>query len=206
MIIASVASTTAIAALTAKALNYTPDKWVVMSVGSDATTFQTILYTKKIMPAQSAAMLAGIVSASHAPSPGEATDEYVAAFKKINDQFNTGTDKTWDNNVLQGMNIAYQTVEALMGTGKNLTRKALINWMNTKGSTLTSAALAPVGFSSKTHEAYTGFWIGEYDATAVLKPVGASRVVYTTDSAAGPVTVSTFKRPAISADALPKAA
>ncbi len=206
VIIASVASTTAIAALTAKALNYTPDKWVVMSVGSDATTFQTILYTKKIMPAQSAAMLAGIVSASHAPSPGEATDEYVAAFKKINDQYNTGADKTWDNNVLQGMNIAYQTVEALMGTGKNLTRKALINWMETKGSTLTSAALAPVGYSSKTHEAYTGFWIGEYDATAVLKPVGASRVVYTTDSGTGPVTISTFKRPAIAADALPKAA
>lgn len=206
VIIASVASTTAIAIKTASALSYSPDKWVVMSVGSDATTFQTILYTQGVPFAKSAGLLAGVVSASHAPSPGEASDEYVAAFKKINDQFNTGTDKGWDNNVLQGMNIAYQTVEALMGTGKNLTRKALISWMESKGSTLTSAALAPVGFSSKSHEAYTGFWVGEYDATATLKPVGTSRVVYTTDSAAGPVTVSTFKRPAIAADALPKAA
>ena len=146
-----------------------------------------------------------MISASHAPAPGDATDEYVKAFKQINTDFNKGADKVWDNNVLQGMNIAYQVVEALQGVGKDLTRKALINWMETKGSTLTSAALAPVGYSKTTHEAYTGFWIGAYDASTVLQPVGASRVVYTTDSAKGAVTVSTFKRPAIAADALPKA-
>ena len=205
VIIAAVASATAISFTTAKALGYTPDKWVVISVGSDATTFQTILGSKGVPAAMSAGMLAGVISASHAPSPGDATDEYVTAFKKINTDFNKGADTRWDNNILQGMNIAYQTVEALQGVGKDLTRKALINWMETKGSTLTSAALAPVGYSKTSHEAYTGFWIGAYDATTVLKPVGASRVVYTTDSGKGAVTVSTFKRPAIAADALPKA-
>jgi ABC-type branched-subunit amino acid transport system substrate-binding protein len=205
VIIAAVASATAVAVGAAKGLGYAPDKWVVISVGSDATTFQTILASKKIPLALSASWLTGMISASHAPAPGDAADEYVKAFKQINTDFNKGADKVWDNNVLQGMNIAYQVVEALQGVGKDLTRKALINWMETKGSTLTSAALAPVGYSKTTHEAYTGFWIGAYDASTVLQPVGASRVVYTTDSAKGAVTVSTFKRPAIAADALPKA-
>ncbi|MSZ46315.1 MAG: ABC transporter substrate-binding protein, partial [Actinobacteria bacterium] len=195
-IIAAVASATAVAISTAKTAGYNPDKWVVISVGADATTFQTILAGKKVPLALSASWLTGVISASHAPAPGDAADEYVKAFKQINADFNKGSDKTWDNNVLQGMNIAYQTVAALQGVGKDLTRKALINWMETKGSTLTSAAFAPVGFSKTSHEAYTGFWIGAYDASTVLQPVGASRVVYTTDSAKGLVTVSTFKRPA----------
>jgi ABC-type branched-subunit amino acid transport system substrate-binding protein len=205
VIIAAVASATAVAVGAAKGLGYAPDKWVVISVGSDATTFQTILASKKIPLALSASWLTGMISASHAPAPGDAADEFVKAFKQINTDFNKGADKVWDNNILQGMNIAYQTVAALQGAGKDLTRKGLINWMETKGSTLTSAAFAPVGYSKTSHEAYTGFWIGAYDASTVLQPVGASRVVYTTDSAKGAVTVSTFKRPAIAADALPKA-
>jgi len=205
VIIAAVASATAVAVASAKGLGYAPDKWVVISVGSDATTFQTILASKKIPLALSASWLTGMISASHAPAPGDAADEFVKAYKQINTDFNKGADKVWDNNILQGMNIAYQTVAALQGAGKDLTRKGLINWMETKGSTLTSAAFAPVGYSKTSHEAYTGFWIGAYDASTVLQPVGASRVVYTTDSAKGAVTVSTFKRPAIAADALPKA-
>jgi hypothetical protein len=46
--------------------------------------------------------------------------------------------------------------------------------------------------------------LGEYDASLVLKPLDGKRVVYTTDSAKGPVTVSKYERPAIAADALPK--
>ena len=156
----------------------------------------------------SAALLAGTISASHAPAPGDADDEYVKAFKKINDEFNTGPDKQWDNNVLQGMNIAYLATAALMGADKKkkLTRAKLIKYLDNKGSKLSSAAFSPLGYSKTTHEAFTGFWIGEYDATTVLQPVDGKRVVYTTDSAGGPVTVSNYKRPAISADALPKVA
>jgi branched-chain amino acid transport system substrate-binding protein len=59
-------------------------------------------------------------------------------------------------------------------------------------------------YSTTTHEAFSGFWIGAYDSATVLQPVGGTRVVYTTDSGNGPVTVSSYKRPAIAADALPK--
>ena len=204
VIIASVASTTAVAVSTAAALGYKPDKWVVMSVGADATTFQTILGSKGVPAATSAALLTGIISASHAPAPGEDTDPYVVAFKKINDDFNKGPDKRWDNNILQGMNIAYQTTAALMGVGKDLTRAKLVAYLENNGSKISSAALVPLGYSKTTHEAFTGFWIGAYNASTVLTPITTPRVVYTTDSGTGPVTVSNYVRPAIAADALPK--
>jgi len=183
-----------------------PTKWAVISVGADSTTFQGILGLRGTPAATSAALLAGTISASHAPAPGDTDDEYVKAFKKINDDFNkaTGAGKVWDNNVLQGMNIAYLATAALLGVGKDLTRAKLVSYLKNNGSKLSSAAFSPLGYSNTTHEAFTGFWIGEYDASLVLKPVGGTRVVYTTDSANGPVTVSNYKRPAIAADALPR--
>jgi branched-chain amino acid transport system substrate-binding protein len=206
VIIAAVSSATAVAYATAAQLGYKPTKWAVISVGADATTFQTILGSKGVPAATSAAMLAGTISASHAPAPGELDDEYIAAFKKINDDFNKGADTRWDNNVLQGMNAAYLATSALMGVGKKLTRKKLISYLEKNGSKLSSAAFAPLGYSKNSHEAFTGFWLGEYDASTLLVPIDGKRVVYTTDSAGGAVTVSNYKRPAISADALPKVA
>ncbi len=208
VIIAAVSSATAVAYATAGALAYKPAKWAVISVGADATTFQTILGAKGVPLATSAAMLAGTISASHAPADGDAEDEVVKAFKKINDDFNkaTGAGKVWDNNIMQGMNIAYLATQALMGVGKDLTRAKLISYLENNGSKLSSAAFAPLGYSKSTHEAFTGFWLGEYDAATVLKPLDGKRVVYTTDSGTGAVTVSNYKRPAIAADALPKVA
>ena len=208
VIIAAVSSATAVAYATAAALAYKPTKWAVISVGADSTTFQTILGARGTAPATSAALLAGTITASHAPAAGDAEDEYVKAFKKINDDFNkaTGSGKTWDNNVLQGMNIAYLATSALMGAGKDLTRAKLVSYLESKGSKLSSAAFSPLGYSKTTHEAFTGFWLGEYDSALVLKPIDGKRVVYTTDSGSGAVSTSNYKRPAIAADALPKVA
>ena len=222
-IIAAVSSATAISLLTAAKLGYSPEKWVVISVGADATTVQTIAGSQGVSAAASAALLKGMISASHAPAPGDSTDEYVSAFKKINDDFNKG-DKVWDNNIMQGMNIGYMTVGALMGTlntktvfsAKNnktcqanakkgtLSRVCFIDYMESNGSKIESAAFTPLQYSTTTHEAFSGFWIGSYDEKTVLQPIGGTRVVYTTDSGSGPVTVSDYKRPAIAADALPK--
>jgi len=204
VVVGAVASAFAAAVSSANKIAYRPAKWIVISVGADATTFQTILGARGITPAQSAGLLNGVISASHAPSPGEADDEFVKAFKKINDDFNKGPDKRWDNNVLQGMNIGYLMTAALLGTGKNLTRPGIIKYVKENANKLSSAALSPLGYSATTHEAFTGFWIGQYDATTVLKPVDSPRKVWTTDSAKGPVTELKYTRPAIAADALPK--
>ena len=206
VIIAAVSSATAVAYATAQALAYKPTKWAVMSVGADSTTFQTILGARGTPLATSAALLAGTISASHIPSAGDADDDFVKAFKKINDDFNKGPNKVWDFNIFQGMNLAYLTTSALAGVGKDLTRAKLVSYLKNNGSKLGSAAFAPLGYSATTHEAFTGFWLGEYDASLVLKPLDGKRVVYTTDSGNGPVTVSNYQRPAIAADALPKVA
>ena len=203
VVVGAVASAYAAAVGSALKIGYKP-QFIVISVGSDATTFQTILGAKGTPAATSAALLAGTISASHAPAPGEADDEYVKAFKKINDEFNKGPSKTWDNNVLQGMNIGYLTTAALQGAGKNLTRPGIIKYIENNASKLSSAALAPLGYSAKTHEAFTGFWIGKYDATTLLKPIDGTRKMWTTDSGKGPVTELKYTRPAIAADALPK--
>ena len=63
---------------------------------------------------------------------------------------------------------------------------------------------SPLGYSAKTHEAFTGFWIGAYDASSNLKPIDGARKVWTTDSGKGAVTELKYTRPAIAADALPK--
>ena len=205
VIVGAVASAFASAVGSALKIGYKP-QYVVISVGSDATTFQTILGARGTAPAVSAGLLAGTISASHAPSPGEADDEFVKAFKKINDEFNKGpaSGKVWDNNVLQGMNIGYLTTAALQGAGKDLTRPGIIKFIENNASKLSSAGLSPLGYSAKTHEAFTGFWIGKYDAATVLKPIDGTRKMWTTDSAKGAVTELKYTRPAIAADALPK--
>ncbi len=207
VIFSAVASATAVALSTAAQLQYKPEKWAVISVGSDATTFQTILGARGVAPAVSASFLKGVLSASHAPSPGDEEDEFVKKFKEINAEFNKADarGKAWDNNVLHGMNIAYQTVHALYGTEKeykSLTRANLIKYLENFGSKIPSAAYAPLGYSKSTHEAFTGFWLGEYDANLVLQPVGGKRTVYTTDSAKGPISVLNYTRPKLPADAI----
>jgi branched-chain amino acid transport system substrate-binding protein len=207
VLFAAVASALAIAVSTANAIGYNPANWVVTSVGADATTFQTILGARGVPAASSAALLNGVITASFAPAPTEATDPYVAAFKKINDEFNKGPDKRWDNNILIGMNNAYMLVQALNGVGKNVTRKNLISYLETNGKKMSGAAFTPLGYSKSSHAGYIGYWIGKYDAQTNITPVDAKRVVYTTDSGKGAVRVltdKTFKRAPVPADTIAK--
>ena len=207
VLFAAVASAFAIAITTANAIGYKPANWVVTSVGADATTFQTILGARGVPAAQSAALLNGVITASFAPAPTEATDPYVAAFKKINDEFNKGPDKRWDNNILIGMQNAYLLVQALHGVGKNVTRNNLISYLETNGKKMSGAAFTPLGYSKSSHAGYTGYWIGKYDAQTNITPVDAERVIYTTDFGKGAVRVltdKTFKRAPVPADTIAK--
>lgn len=207
VLFAAVASALAIAITTANAIGYKPANWVVTSVGADATTFQTILGARGVPAASSAALLNGVITASFAPAPTEATDPYVAAFKKINDEFNKGPDKRWDNNILIGMNNAYLLVQALNGVGKNVTRKNLISYLETNGKKMSGAAFTPLGYSKSSHAGYIGYWIGKYDAQTNITPVDATRIIYTTDSGKGAVRVltdKTFKRAPVPADTIAK--
>ena len=163
------------------------------SVGADANTLLAL--------GVKATTVDGVISASFFPDAKDVTDPYVKQFTEINTQYNKGV--TFDNTVLQGMNSAMLTVQALRAAGKNLTRTGLMRAIDTNGSTFASAGLAPLNFSATSRVGYNGYWIGQLNAKGELKPFGGKLTLYTTDSKTGPVEASTFVRKPIPKNGIP---
>lgn len=168
--------------------------WIAGSVGGDANT----LLALGVKPAT----IDGAYAASFFPDAKDATDPYVAQFMKINEKYNKGV--TFDNVVLQGMNSAMLTVQALRAAGKNPTRAGLIKAIEDKGSTFASAGLAPLNYSATSRVGYNGYWFGQLNAKGELKPVGGKVTLYTTDStsATAPV-LSTYTRKPLPKNGIP---
>ena len=192
VVLFGVSSATGAALGTAAVMKYAP-KWVLGSVGGDATTIKAL--------GVPAGVLYNATGASFLPATTDATDEYIKLFQSINTKYNNNA--VFDNNVLVGMNTAFVAVQAIAAAGKNPTRKALISALEKKGSTFFSAGLVPLNFSTSSHVGYNGYWFGTYSPTGELKPNGGAYAVYTTDSGSGAVVKSTYKRPAMPANGLP---
>jgi branched-chain amino acid transport system substrate-binding protein len=167
--------------------------WIAGSVGGDANT----LLALGVKPAT----IDGAIAASFFPDAKDTTDEYVKEFSKINAKYNPGV--SFDNVVLQGMNSAMLTVQALRAAGKNLTRTGLMKAIENKGAKFASAALVPLNYSPTSHIGYNGYWMGQLNAKGELKPFGGTLSVVTTDSTTGPITPSTFKRPSVPKNGIP---
>ena len=84
-----------------------------------------------------------------------------------------------------------------------ISRKSLMAAIDSKGATFANSALVPLGYSKTSHVGLTGYWVGEYSITGDLEPINKTYVTYTTDSGAGAVVKSTYKRPAMPAKGLP---
>jgi ABC-type branched-subunit amino acid transport system substrate-binding protein len=170
-------------------------QWVLGSVGGDATTIAAS--NKAYVP-----LLNGAKGFSFAPAPTDANDEYIKLFQSI--YAAAQPTQTFDNNVVAGMSNAFLAVQALKAAGANLTRAGLIKTIETKGSTFANPFLTPLGYSSTSHIGAQGYWVGTYGPTGALTPDGGKfeYAVYTTDSGAGPVVLSTYKRPAMPAKGL----
>lgn len=167
--------------------------WIAGSVGGDANTLLAL--------GVKATTIDGAIAASFFPDAKDTTDEYVKEFSKINAKYNPGV--SFDNVVLQGMNSAMLTVQALRAAGKNLTRAGLIKAIENKGSKFASAALVPLNYSATSHIGYNGYWMGQLNAKGELKPYGGTLSVVTTDSTNGPITPSTYKRISIPKNGIP---
>ena len=168
-------------------------QWVLGSVGGDATTIAAT--NRAFVP-----LLTGAKGFSFAPAPTDTTDEYIKLFQSI--YAAAQPTQTFDNNVVAGMSNAFLAVQALKAAGANLTRKGLIQTIETKGSTLAHPFLSPLGYSKTSHVGAQGYWVGTYGPTGALTPDGGKYTVYTTDSGTGPVVESTYKRPAMPAKGL----
>ncbi|MBM3698433.1 MAG: branched-chain amino acid ABC transporter substrate-binding protein [Actinobacteria bacterium] len=163
------------------------------SVGADANT----LLALGVKPTT----IDGVISASFLPDAKDLTDPYVKQFIDINTRYNKGI--TFDNYVLAGMNSAMLTVQALRAAGKNLTRAGLMSAIEAKGSTFASAGLVPLGYSATSRVGYNGYWVSQLNAQGEGKPYGGKLVIYTTDSGAGAVEISTFVRPTMPKNGIP---
>ena len=163
------------------------------SVGADANT----LLALGVKPTT----IDGVVSASFMPDAKDLTDPYIKQFSEINTRYNKGV--TFDNAVLQGMNTAMLTVQALRAAGRNLTRAGLISAIEAKGSKFASAGLVPLGYSATSRIGYNGYWVSQLNAKGEGKPYGGKLVIYTTDSGAGAVEISTFVRPTMPKNGIP---
>ena len=177
---------------TAAALKYAP-QWMIDSVGGDSTTLK--------LAGVPAGVLYNAIGFSPVPATTDLTDDYIKLFSEIYAKAVPGS--AFDLNVLLGMNSAFMTAQALKAAGPNPTRKSLMAVLNTKGASLFNSALSPVGYSGTSHVGLTGEWVGKYSPTGDLLPIGGTYTTYITDSGAGAVVKSTYKRPAMPAKGLP---
>ena len=168
-------------------------QFIFGSVGGDATTIAS-------KSAALVGLLYGAKGFSFAPAPTDATDEYIKLFQSI--YAAAQPTQTFDNNVVAGMSNAFLAVQALKAAGPNVTRASLIKTIETKGASLPSPFLTPLGYSATSHVGATGYWMGTYGPTGALTPDGGKYTVYTTDSGTGAVVESTYKRPAMPAKGL----
>jgi ABC-type branched-subunit amino acid transport system substrate-binding protein len=192
VILFGVSSATSAMLGVAAQLKYAP-QWMLGSVGGDATTIKAT--------GVPAAVLTNAIGFSPVPATTDMKDEYVKFFSDIYAKALPGS--AFDLNVLLGMNTAFMTAQALKAAGANPTRKSLINAINTKGATFANSALVPAAYSRTSQVGLTGYWVGRYSSTGDLAPIGGTYVTYTTDSGAGAVVKSTYKRPAMPAKGLP---
>jgi ABC-type branched-subunit amino acid transport system substrate-binding protein len=169
-------------------------QFILGSVGGDATT---IAATNRAL----VGLLNGAKGLSFAPAPSDSSDEYIKLFQTI--YAAAQPSQTFDNNVVAGMSNAFLVVQAIKAAGPKLTRKGLINVIETKGATFANPFLTPLGYSTTSHVGATGYWFGTYGPTGALTADGGKYTVYTTDSGSGAVVESTYKRPAMPAKGLP---
>ena len=168
--------------------------WIAGSVGGDANT----LLALGVNPAT----INGALAASFFPDAKNAADPYVAEFMKINEKYNPGI--TFDNVVLQGMNSAMLTVQALRAAGKNLTRSGLIAAIEREGAKFASAGLVPLNYSKTSRVGYNGYWFGKLNEKGELKPYGDKLALYTTDSTSSTAPVaSTYVRKPVPKNGVP---
>ena len=192
VILFGVSSATSAMLGVAAQLKYAP-QWMLGSVGGDATTIRAT--------GVPAGVLFNAIGFSPVPATTDMKDEYIKFFSDIYAKAVPGS--PFDLNVLLGMNTAFMTAQALKAAGPRLTRKSLMAAIDSKGATFANSALVPAAYSRTSHVGLTGYWVGKYSATGDLSPIGGTYVTYTTDSGAGAVVKSTYKRPAMPAKGLP---
>jgi branched-chain amino acid transport system substrate-binding protein len=174
---------TALAILTSAKLGFRP-QFVSSSIGSDQATLRGLLedFAKRSGATVSAnQLLAGFIGSGYLPTVETPDDPWIKLFKEIHDKYIP--QEAFTNTLIYGMAQAYTFGQILKASGRDLTRRKLVETMET--TPLKGPALVPFAYSKETHSGYTGAFLSKLNpdgtATQVQPPVS-------TDRESGPVT------------------
>ena len=131
--------------------------WMITSVATDPSVLAGFGVPN--------ALLNGIYSPNFLVPIQDEGNAYVKQMKAIA----TANGLPWNFYTYYGINTAYVLSQAIKAAGPNLTRKGLINALETKSNTFRSAAVVPMSNSSKSHQGLTGYYIGQYNGTGQLE-------------------------------------
>src|SRR5580700_3572294 len=194
----SIPAFTALLKLTSLKLGFNPTL-VVSNVGSDPITLSGLLesFAKQGGATVNGNSLTdGMITDSYAPSLGDASNSWIALFKKVHAEYDAKA--PFDGNVLYGMGVAYTFVQAMLKAGRNPTRADLVNAINAGLSQ--GPLVAPYAYSMTDHDGVTGAYIGVINNGA-LTPEGP--VLVTDTSATGAITPYTGTQPTAPASGIP---
>lgn len=156
--------------------------WMITSVGSDPSVLAGSL------GAATNQLLNGIYSPSFLVPIQDAGNPYVSQMKVIADK----SGLPWNFYTYYGINTAYVLSQALKAAGPNLTRKGLINALQTKASAFRSAAVVPMIINNRSHQGLTGYYMGQYDGSGQLVRK-TSYVLLANSAATGTAKKATFR-------------
>jgi branched-chain amino acid transport system substrate-binding protein len=184
-----VTSATANVLATAARARFSPD-WMVTSVGSDPSVLASLNVP--------GALLNGVYVPSWIEPIQNTRNPYVRQMKVIADRANL----PWNFYTYYGINTAYMLAQALKIPGQNLTRRGVINGLESKGSSIRSAAVVPLRYSKSSHAGFTGFYLGQYDSSGLIQRK-TNFIVTATSAPSGKAKRGTFRAPAPTSKLLP---
>ena len=194
----SIPAFTALLKLNSLKLGYSPTL-VVSNVGSDPITLSGLLesFAKQGGATVNGNQLtAGIITDDYLPTLGDASNSWIALFKKMHDPYDAKA--PFDGNVLYGEAVAYTFVQAMLKAGRNPTRADLVNAIN--AGLPQGPAVAPYAYSSTDHAGVTGAFIGVINNGVVTQE---GPVLTTDTTASGAITTETASQQAAPASGIP---
>ncbi len=156
--------------------------WMLTSVGSDPSILSASL------GASANALLNGVYTPSFLVPIQDTSNPYVSQMKAIAD----ANSLPWNFYTYYGINTAYVLAQAIKAAGPDLTRKGLINALQTKASTFRSAAVVPMSISAKSHQGLTGYYMGQYNASGQVERK-TDYILTATSASSGTAKKATFK-------------
>jgi len=156
--------------------------WMITSVGTDPSVL------KGILGASTGALMKGIYVPSFIVPAQDSRNAYVSQMKAIAN----ANGLEWNFYTYYGINTAYVLAQALKAAGKNLTRKGLINAMQTQSKNFRSAAVVPFVVNSNSHQGLTGYYMAQYNEKTDAERL-TKYIMVATSSSSGIAKKATFR-------------